>query len=217
MPNVSTKNKIWGSVAIVWLFHVSAIIGISLGYVDWFIEKTPLNLGLCFFLFLLVYPIDHFKKMGALVFFFMGGMYAEWLGVNHHILFGEYAYGNNFGPKLDGVPYLIGAYWALLTFITASILDYTTLPYRIKILGAAGLMVLLDFFMEKNAPTFDFWTFTGGSPTFENYWTWFLIGIIFQVILRALHINGNRVFSLHLYVAQLLFFLYFYFVTPILN
>ena len=193
-----------------WLFHISAIIGISLGNLDWFIEKTPINLGLSFFLFLLVYPINNLKKFGALILFFSAGMFAEWLGVNHQILFGEYAYGHNFGPKLDGVPYLIGTYWALLTFITASILDYTTLSSRLKIIGAAGLMVLLDFFMEKSAPVFDFWYFEGGMPTLENYWTWFLLGIILQVILKALKIKGNRIFSLNLYLAQFSFFLFFF-------
>ena len=211
MIDVFVKNKVRLSVGIIWLFHISAIIGISLGYLDWFIKKTPINLGLSFLLFLLIYPINNIKKTGALLLFFIGGMLAEWLGVNYQILFGEYEYGNNFGPKLDGVPYLIGAYWALLTFITASILDFTKLSYRIKIIGAAGLMVLLDFLMEKSAPIFDFWEFAGGSPTFENYWTWFLVGIIFQSIIKILNIQGHRILSLNLYLAQFVFFLYFYF------
>lgn len=211
MTDFISRNKVWFSIGIIWLFHISAIIGISLGNLDWFIEKTPINLGLCFFFFLFIYPINNLKKIVALLLFFAGGMFAEWLGVNYQILFGSYAYGNNFGPKLDGVPFLIGAYWALLTFITASILEFTQFPYRIKIIGAAGLMVLLDFFMEKSAPTFDFWTFTGGMPTLENYWTWFLLGIVFQVVLKTFGIKGNRVFSLHLYGAQLCFFLFFYF------
>lgn len=211
MNNFIGENKLWLSIGIIWLFHSSAIIGILLGNQDWFIEKTPINLGVSFFLFLWIYPIDNLKKIIALLIFFIGGMFAEWLGVNYQILFGEYTYGQNFGPKLGGVPYLIGAYWALLTFVTASILDYTSFPYRIKIIGAAGLMVLLDFFMEKSAPIFNFWTFTGGMPSFENYWTWFLLGIIFQIFLKIFKIQGSKVFSLHLYLAQLLFFLFFYF------
>lgn len=211
MLDTLKKNKVWLSIGIIWLFHISAVIGITLGNLNWFIEKTPINLGLSFFLFLFIYPINNLKKVTALLLFFVGGMFAEWLGVNYQILFGEYKYGHNFGPKLDGVPYLIGAYWALLTFITASILDFTTLPYRVKIIGAAGLMVILDFFMEKSAPTFHFWTFSGGMPTFENYWTWLLVGIFFQVVLKLFNIKGNQVFSLNLYLAQLCFFVYFYF------
>lgn len=211
MTNNILKYKVWLSVGIIWLFHLSAVIGISMGNLDWFIEKTPINLALSFFLFLLIYPIDTLKKMAALLLFFICGMFAEWLGVNYQILFGEYTYGTNFGPKLDGVPFLIGVYWSLLTFITASILDYTAFSYRVKVIGAAALMVFLDFFMEKSAPIFHFWNFIGGMPTFENYWTWFLLGILFQVVLKIFNIKGNKVLSLNLYVAQLFFFLFFYF------
>ena len=66
---------------------------------------------------------------------------------------------NNFGSKLDGVPYLIGVYWALLTFVTAAIVDYTEWSRKFKIITSALLMVLLDFLMEFSAPIFDFWEF----------------------------------------------------------
>jgi len=32
------------SILVIWLFVISALIGISLGFEDWFIPKTPLNL-----------------------------------------------------------------------------------------------------------------------------------------------------------------------------
>ena len=137
-------------------------------------------------------------------------MFAEWLGVNYGLLFGTYSYGSNFGPKLDGVPYLIGIYWGILTFISATLATYITTKAPIKIVLAAGLMVLLDFFMEHSAPIFDFWTFEGGSAPFENYTTWFALAVIFQTILHFLKQKGNLKFSLHLYVAQLVFFGYFF-------
>lgn len=187
------------------------MIGIAAGKVDWFVEKTTINLTISLLLFLIFFPIDNLKKSIAFVIFLTGGIFAEWLGVTHQILFGEYAYGENFGPKLDGVPYLIGAFWAILTFITASIMDYTKWHNGIKILGAAFLMVLLDFLMEKTAPIFDYWTFVGGIPTMENYVTWFALGIVFQGIVRLLKLVGNKLLSLHLYLAQFVFFLFFYF------
>jgi bisanhydrobacterioruberin hydratase len=199
------------AVGIVWLFHISALIGVSLGHLDWFISKTPLNLMVCLLLFLLVYPLDTVKKIMAFAVFFGGGMFAEWLGVNYGILFGAYEYGENFGPKWDGVPLLIGAYWALLTFITAALMDYTALNSWTKAFLAAVLMVVLDYFMEHSAPHFDFWTFEGGYAPLENYVTWFLLALLFQAILRWMDLRGNKTISLHLYLAQLLFFLFFYF------
>lgn len=205
------KLKVPIAIGIVWLFHISALIGVYMGYFDWFIEKTPLNLWLCLLLFLYVYPLNQTKQIIAFAVFFIGGMFAEWLGVNYSLLFGTYEYGSNFGPKLDGVPLLIGCYWAILTFITASILDYTPFNIWIKALLGASLMVIMDFFMEHSAPTFDFWTFEGNIVPLQNYGTWFLIALLFHGILRILQIEGNRPFSLNVYLAQLLFFACFYF------
>jgi len=32
------------SVFLLWLTHISALIGISIGHLNWFIPKTPFNL-----------------------------------------------------------------------------------------------------------------------------------------------------------------------------
>jgi putative membrane protein len=208
------EHSLYVAIGTIWLFHISAMIGIAIGHVDWFVEKTPLNLILSLFLFLVFYPIDTAKKGIAFTIFCTGGIFAEWLGVEHQLLFGDYAYGNNFGPKMDGVPYLIGAYWAILTFVTASILDYTKWNNVIKIVLATVLMVMLDFLMEHTAPIFDFWTFEGGIPTLENYVTWFALGIIFQIIVKLLKITGNKMLSAHIYLSQFVFFLFFYFLYP---
>ncbi|MDY2587129.1 carotenoid biosynthesis protein [Winogradskyella aquimaris] len=211
MNKLFYKYKLQLSIGILWLFHISAIIGIGLGYMDWFIEKTPLNLLVSMVLFFLIYPLNSSKKL--IIFFAFGsiGMFAEWLGVNYQLLFGSYSYGNNFGTKLDGVPYLIGVYWALLTFVTAAIVDYTEWSTKPKIIVAAFLMVLLDFLMEFSAPIFDFWEFTGGTPKIENYVTWFVLGVILQTILRLVNIKGSRLFSLHLYLAEVTFFVFAFF------
>ena len=211
MQNKIIEYKVQISIGIVWLFHLSALIGMQLGYEDWFIQKTPLNLYISLLLFLVIYPVNSVMKVTAFVIFFSGGMFAEWLGVQYGLLFGTYEYGSNLGPKLGGVPYLIGTYWALLTFITAGISDYLKINSIIKIIIAAGLMVLLDFFMENSAPIFDFWTFEGGIAPLKNYSTWFIVAFIFQIVLRIFKLTGSLPFSLNLYLAQLLFFAFFYF------
>lgn len=211
MNSFIKEYKVAITISIVWLFHISALIGVSLGNLDWFIEKTPLNLCLSLLLFFISYPLIKQKQWLAFAIFFIGGMFAEWLGVKFNLLFGTYAYGSNFGPKLDGVPLLIGCYWALLTFITSSILDYSKLAVWLKVILGSVLMVILDFFMEHSAPTFDFWTFDGNVAPLQNYIAWFSIAVIFHIILRLFKINGNKVFSLNLYLAQLIFFMYFYF------
>jgi putative membrane protein len=68
--------------------------------------------------------------------------------------------------------------------------------------------------MEHTAPIFDYWTFVGGIPTLENYITWFVLGIIFQSIIKLMNIKGNKPLSANLYAAQFVFFLFLYFFLP---
>jgi putative membrane protein len=208
---MNRKLNLW-AIAIIWLFHITAIVGIGIGYEEWFISKTPFNLLISSILLFWVYPINSSKKTIAFGLFWIGGMLAEWIGVHYGVLFGEYSYGANFGPKLDGVPFLIGITWALLTFITSSIAAYLVTKKSTQIILAASLMVLLDFFMEHSAPRFDFWSFEGAIAPIKNYVTWFIIAILFQSIVQLFKIKGDLTFSINLYVAQLVFFVYFFFV-----
>ena len=44
LPDQIVIQKEHYAIGILWLFQFSAIVGIVLGFQDWFIEKTPLNL-----------------------------------------------------------------------------------------------------------------------------------------------------------------------------
>jgi bisanhydrobacterioruberin hydratase len=90
------------SIFIIWLFQVSAIIGISLGHHDWFISKTPLNLIITAVLFIIHFPIDSLKKVAITFMIFAFSVLIEWIGVHFGFLFGVYEYGKNLGIKIDG-------------------------------------------------------------------------------------------------------------------
>lgn len=210
IDTVSKKaSKLTSAIFIIWIFHISGIIGIYFGNTSWFISKSPLNLIISLGLFIWLFPIDSKKKWLFFFLFFLVGMFVEWLGVNYGLLFGDYSYGKNLGPKLDGVPFLIGSYWSLLTFVTAQIAHKLGLKKWSKIIFGAFLMVTLDFFMEKSAPIFDFWQFEGHVPI-DNYIAWFAIGLLLHLVLHKSKIQGNKEVSIHLYLAQVLFFAVFY-------
>jgi putative membrane protein len=205
------KHESTTAIVTIWVFHLAAMIGVSLGYQDWFISKTPLNLWVSLLLFIWAFPVDSIKKIIAFSIFFVGGFFAEWLGVNYGILFGIYAYGENFGLKIGEVPILIGAYWALLTFVTGAMASHFTKNAWLQIIGAAVLMVVLDYFMEQLAPVFDYWTFEGSIAPLTNYITWFVLALLFQLVFYLFKIKGDTKLSFHYYVVQLLFFVFFYF------
>jgi putative membrane protein len=184
------------------------MIGISLGHEAWFIARTPLNLSLILLILIIFYPLNSARKW--IVFLLIGllGMTAEWIGVSQGIPFGDYAYGENFGPKVWGVPYLIGVFWALLSLVTFQIAYRWYSSYALAPLIGAGLMLVLDLLMERSAPRFDFWSFSGEPPV-ENYISWFALALIFQGILGSLRIKGDYQISLHIFLAQLVFFSFF--------
>lgn len=198
------------SIGLVWLFQISGLIGISSGYEQWFVSKTPIILCVTFFLLVLNFPITSVRAGLLTLFFFAAGMLAEWIGVKYGTLFGSYSYGSNLGPKIGGVPYLIGLYWALLVLVTGVTANHLSTSKLSRILIGAILMVTLDFFMEKSAPNFDFWSFTSGIAPLSNYVAWFVLALVLHFILQFFQLNGSTRFAVHILTSQFFFFIYFY-------
>ena len=151
-----TKQNI--SIGLIWLFHVSGMIGIIYGDALWFVKATPLNLSLSFILLILNTKLN--KKVFYLVIAcFFTGMLAEIIGVKYGFLFGNYSYGEALGIKIMGVPITIGLNWCILIFITGFIAQYFTDSLLARIFTGVVLMLFLDLVMEPVAPKLDFWTF----------------------------------------------------------
>jgi uncharacterized membrane protein len=207
----SSENKLKAiPLFLIWLFQLTAIIGVTLGHYNWFITKTPINLLLTLGLLIMNFPIDTKKKVGVAIFFYSFSFIIEWIGVHYRFLFGEYTYGNNLGIKVDGVPLLIGANWLILIFCTATISDKLVKLKWLKIVLGAAMMVLMDLFIETSAPLFDFWKWELGYAPLHNFIGWFLVALIMQTVYHLVKLKGDFVFSFHLYAAQLTFFIYFF-------
>ena len=194
------------SIFLLWLFVVSALIGITLGYADWFIPKTPINQTLGAVLLFLNFPISTRRKLAVWLLAFAVGMAVEIIGVKTGVLFGEYHYGDNFGWKLMGVPYLIGVYWAVLVFLTGAIAFRVSKHPVLRILIGAALMVGLDVLIEPLAHQFDFWHFTGGMPPLQNYTTWFLVAAGLHTVFVRVVAVSDFWYSLHHFLSQVGFF-----------
>ncbi len=198
------------SIAALWVFHIAAVLGVTMGFKDWFISKTPLTLTLMLIVLIIYFPIKTLKYwlFAGLIFCF--GFLVEWIGVHYGILFGKYHYGANLGLKLDEIPLMIGVNWTILVLITGVISVALTRKIWLRILMASLLMVFLDFFMETSAPIYDFWIWDIGHAPLQNYVAWFCVALILQFLFQSFKIAGDLTISLHLYAAQLLFFMYFF-------
>ena len=202
------------SVFLLWLFNISAIIGVLGGNLDWFMTKTPATMLLILGLLFVVFPINSTPKIALFSIIVVTSIFAEWLGVNYGLIFGDYYSGKNLGVKIGGVPLLIGTNWAVLTFVSGQIGSRWFKNKLVAALSGAGLMLILDFFMESSAPVFDFWYWDLGYPPLQNYIGWFLLAFIFHLLFQTLKIKGSTFFSYHLYASQLAFFLVFY-ISPV--
>lgn len=207
--NLDRKIKI--SLFGLWLVTISGILGIWLGDSDWFLGKTPFNLLLCLVLTLWNFPLKNgWKSILLWSLIYVLGMGVEWIGVHTGLLFGQYHYGTNLGPKIAGVPVLIGVNWMLLTFITGSICRRFMTQKWLAILCSALLMVTLDFFIEVNAPRFDFWYWDIGYAPIRNFIDWFIISLLMQTILQGELHREKHPFPIHHFASQILFFAFFY-------
>ena len=196
------------SIISIWVIHIAAIIGLHLGYYDFFLPKSWITLLLSGMLLLL--NSSYGRKLYLLIFAFLLSFFAEALGVATGILFGEYSYGENLGFKAIGVPLIIGLNWVILGLISRTIAYTAVKNLWLRIVLSSIIMVLIDLIIEPVAPKFDYWTFTGGLPTWKNYLGWFLVALPLQFIIEKSHVEPSKLFALNLLAAQLIFFLAFW-------
>lgn len=192
------------AIVFLWVLHLAALIGIAMGYEDFFLPKSPFTIMYLLFFLIFFFKIDTRHKVLLFIAFMITGMGVEWIGVHTGSLFGDYYYGKNFGPKLDGIPLLIGVNWALLTFTTHVIARSVFKSPVALILTGAALMVGVDYFLEQICDFAGFWHFEGGAGWF-NYLCWFLIAVVLHAVSFQFKLRGNKLISYHLYGVQLFF------------
>ena len=193
------------SIALIWLFHVSGILGIIYGNSNWFISFTPLNLTLNFILLLINCKWNK-RVLFVIILSFFVGMTTEILGVKYGWFFGDYQYGNQLGTKVMGVPLLIGVNWALLIVITGAIAHQFYSNTFMRVLIGMGLMLFLDLLMEPLAPVLDFWVFDGQEAPLQNYLGWIGVALFLQLGYYFIKVKINGSFPYHLYLLQIIFF-----------
>ena len=206
-----TKNKIFISIFIIWLFNISGIIGILSSYSEWFLGYTSLNLLI--YVVLIIWNLENISKKVLIAFsipFFIG-FFTEYLGVNYGLLFGTYSYGNNLGIKIWGVPLMICVNWALLTFITADLSRVIHKNIFVRSLLGGLLMMILDLIIEVSAPRFDFWQFENNTVPLKNYIAWFIIGSVAHYLYNQISLKTHVKLSIHILVAITFFFVCFLF------
>ncbi len=218
MPSIQKYSPLF----IALLFHVTGLLGILFTpYKDWFVNNTPVVL-LTMFLLLTNSQVKSFK---AYIFFsfiaFITGMVTEIIGVNTGLLFGNYAYGQVLGPKIYGVPFLIGLNWFVIVFCSGAILTQglevlqNKLDIKINgvastifvVIGGATIATCFDFILEPVAVKLHFWSWENGQIPLLNYLCWFIISAVLLVVKMCIKKIIPNIFATSLLIIQAVFFL----------
>ena len=201
-------NKKNISIFIIWLVHISGLLGMVFYDLDFFAGYTSLNLFLMSIILFANIKLNNKNQIFALLLIFLIGMLSEFIGVNYGLIFGEYIYGNNLGFKLFGVPLLIGLNWVILTVICANIASFLIKNNSIlqMIIVGTSLMLLIDIVMEPIAPKLDLWKFKNLVVPSSNYIGWLIISILTQTIYNIKFKQKEVKLSFNLYTAIFTFF-----------
>ena len=218
MPNFKKHSPIF----LALLFHITGLIGIVFTpYKDWFIYSVPIVL-LIMFLLLSITQLKFFRAyIGFFFIAFTIGMATEIIGVNTGLLFGNYQYGQVLGPKLYGVPLLIGFNWFNIVFCSGSLLtqcidvlrskwnvNITSRTFTIAVvLGGAAIATGFDIILEPVAVKLNFWSWENGHIPLFNYICWFMISAILLGLKMHLKKISVNTFASSLFIIQALFFL----------
>ena len=187
MPQISGFLASWRGWAIIIVIVLHAVGGISMALGDpiGLVLLTPAHLCLTTFMLFSVHPPLNREFYKAAFLTFMFGMFIEIIGVQTGQIFGEYHYTSLLGPRVLGVPLVIGTNWLLLSYCFSALVLWWRPSLRLiyqVILGAA-LMVLLDVFIEPFAVHYGLWIWKGRIlPSIANYIAWFFGGCIVTAI-----------------------------------
>lgn len=196
------------TILIVILFYCVGFLGLEFTVTQpVFLALIPFALLLSFVAILLSHHSQRFNvEFAVLLLIFLLGYFIELAGVNTHMIFGNYLYGNGLGIKFFGTPLLIGINWVMVVYCSASVSEWIGGPRVFQILLAASLMVLYDFVLEHIAPVLDMWKWEGNMIPFQNYMAWFTIAIAFQGLLKWMKVSRINPIAAAIFICQFLFF-----------
>jgi len=68
-------------IIILWIIHIAALIGIALGFEDFFLPKSPFTMLYLLFLLIFFFKVDTSKKVLLFIGFIITGIIVEWVGI----------------------------------------------------------------------------------------------------------------------------------------
>lgn len=194
-------------LAVIVIFHTIGIVGLLGDGRENFLRLSPISLLLAMTcLVLSFFPRKIANLHWDVIVVGAAGFAVECIGVHTQWLFGDYAYGNNLGPKLWDVPLIIAVNWAMLSFAAIACVLHLRIPNWLKAVLSALLMTGLDLLIEPVAIESGFWRWKDNTVPFYNYACWFAIAFGLHWYLIQRKTPQQNPVSVGLFVVLLVFF-----------
>lgn len=181
------------SAALLTAMHLTGLAGLNWPPTQpYFLLLVPLNLVATLALVLLAHQDFTRPFLAFCLLTFLTGFFAEVVGVQTGLLFGNYAYGETLGMKIFDVPLVLGCNWLTLIYCTGVIADkYVNIKW-LKPVAASVLMVLIDILIEPVAMRLDFWAWQHDTVPLQNYAGWFGVSLFLQVLFQRMVPHRNN-------------------------
>jgi len=196
------------TIALFIVFYTIGVAGIGFPATQrLFIILIPVALLLSFVAILLFHK--SLKSANTRFVFFtiiIVSYLVEVAGVNSQLIFGKYMYGNGLGFKLFNAPFMIGIYWAMLVYCSASIVERFRFPVILQIIFSSLLIVIYDVILEQVAPFLDMWFWDREIVPFQNYVVWLILALIFHTLVKWKNVKTVNPLAPAIFICQFLFF-----------
>jgi putative membrane protein len=137
---------------------------------------------------------------------FVAGMTYESFGVHTGLLFGDYSYGANLGPKIWDVPIIIGINWGLLCISAGTLAAQFTSSYFWRAMLASAFMVVLDVLIEPVAMDSGYWMWENAHVPVYNYVCWFVLALPVNFLFTQFAFHEQNRVAIGLYFIFAAFF-----------
>ncbi|WP_320113564.1 carotenoid biosynthesis protein [Draconibacterium orientale] len=195
-------------VSIIIIFYLVGFFGLTMPSTrPFFIHLTPFALLLSSLVVGLFHSKFSAKTILVFIFIYAASFIVELIGVNTGSIFGHYSYGHGLGVKLFNTPLIIGLNWLLLVYVSNSIMELSSWPLMLKIVGASFLLLVYDLLLEQVAPQLAMWTFSESVVPVQNYVAWFVLALLFSLLMKLLKINTKNRIAPIVFGIQIVFFI----------
>ncbi len=206
IQNIFANRELVLKICVVMVYVVGLVGFLTPTLRPLFEKLTPINL-----LFVMIILFYHHKSwsqgfLSVSIIIFAIGMLVEIVGVQTGLIFGEYEYGFVLGPKVWGVPLLIGINWLFLVYCIGTYFQNIDMNWMLKIVVSVFALILYDFFLETVAINTGMWNWSKPHPPLQNFIGWGVTSAVMFYLWYRKKFEFQNKFSSFLYFVQLLFF-----------